>query len=284
MKYSQYLAATRPKISGTRNLHICSPSSLEFFVLLSSGTGICGSRSQANYAAGNTFQDAFAAYRTKQDLPATVIDLGVVLEVGWAAENAEAGERFTKLGLIGIHEQEVHALLASAITGRVGGGDETRIPAQIMTGLGTGVSTEDNDGDKRFWMRDARFSHLRYIDRQAAISSKGGGSNDTERLQTVLADVTSLTAAADLVGDALAAKLAKLLMMPVKDLDTGKPVSTLGVDSLVAVEVRHWVFRECKADVSIFDILRNMPLTALAGKIAAKSKLVAAALAEGESL
>ncbi len=251
--------------------------------MLSSGVGICGSHSQANYAAGNTFQDAFAAYRTKQNLPATVIDLGVVLEVGWAAENAEAGERFTKLGLIGIHEQEVHALLASAITGRVGGGDETRIPAQIMTGLGTGASAEDDDGEKRFWMRDARFSHLRLVDRQA-VKSLEGGSNDTMRLQIVLPDVASLAAAADLVRDALAAKLAKSLMMPVKDLDTGKPVSTFGVDSLVAVEVRNWIFRECKADVSIFDVLSNVPLTALAGKIAAKSKLVPAAVLEGEGL
>ena len=100
----------------------------------------------------------------------------------------------------------------------------------------------------------------------------------------MLADVASLAAAADLVRDALAAKLAKSLMMPVKDLDTGKSVSTFGVDSLVAVEVRNWSSRKCKADVSIFDVLSNVPLTALTGKIAAKSKLIPAAMLEGESL
>ena len=242
--------------------------------MLSSGVSICGSRSQGNYAGGNTFQDAFAAYRTRQDLPATVIDVGVVLEVGWTVEHAEVGERCAKLGMIGIHEQEVHALLASAITGRVGGGDETKIPAQVMTALGTGASAEDDDGEKSFWIRDARFSQLRLIDRQATNPLEGG-SNDARRLQTVLADVTSLAAAADLVRDALAAKLAKSLMMPVKDLDTGKPVSTLRVDSLVAVEVRNYG--------SIFDVLSNVPLTALAGKIAAKSKLIPAAILEGKS-
>ncbi|KAL9067615.1 MAG: hypothetical protein Q9161_006804 [Pseudevernia consocians] len=206
MKYSQYIAATLPKIIGTRNLYAyaCSLSSLDLFVLLSSGVGIYGSRSQGNYAAGNTFQDAFAAYRTRQNLPATVIDLGVVLE-------------------------------------------------------------------------------LRLIDRQAANPLEGV-SSDIRQLQTVLADVASLAAAADLVRDALAAKLAKSLMIPVKDLDTGKSVSTFGVDSLVAVEVSHWSSRKCKADVLSFDVLNNVPLTALAGKIAAKSKLIPAAMLEGESL
>ena len=85
MTHSQYLGATLPKITGTRNLHTCLPSSLDFFVMLSSISGICGSRSQANYAAGNTFQDAFAAHRIAQNLPATVIDLGVVLGVGYVA-------------------------------------------------------------------------------------------------------------------------------------------------------------------------------------------------------
>ena len=283
MTHSQYLGATLPKITGTRNLHTCLPSSLDFFVMLSSISGICGSRSQANYAAGNTFQDAFAAHRIAQNLPATVIDLGVVLGVGYvASSSSETIERLAKSGFVGIHEQEVHALLASAITGRVGGGDSTMIPPQIMMGLGTGES--DDESEKRFWLRDPRFSHLRLVDRQAASPSDGSDSNATARLQQVLADVPTLSAAAELIRDALAAKLAKSLTMPVEDLDTGKPVSTFGVDSLVAVEVRNWIFRECKADVSIFDVLSNMPLTALAAKIATKSKLVPAAVVDGEGL
>ena len=46
------------------------------------------------------------------------------------------------------------------------------------------------------------------------------------------------------------------------------------VDSLKAVEVRNWVFREIKADVSVFEILSPTPLSALSVKIAAKSKFI----------
>lgn len=48
----------------------------------------------------------------------------------------------------------------------------------------------------------------------------------------------------------------------------------LVVDSLVAVEVRNMIFRKLKADISVFDIMSNMPLVQLAAKIVSKSKLV----------
>jgi len=44
------------------------------------------------------------------------------------------------------------------------------------------------------------------------------------------------------------------------------------VDSLKAVEVRNWLFREAKVDISVFEILSPMPLNVLSMKIAAKSK------------
>jgi hypothetical protein len=51
------------------------------------------------------------------------------------------------------------------------------------------------------------------------------------------------------------------------------------VDSLVAVEVRNMIFRRLKADISVFDIMGNMTLSQMAGKIVSKSKLVKAEIA-----
>jgi hypothetical protein len=45
------------------NLHHCLPRDMDFFILLSSVAGLVGNRGQANYAAGNTFQDALASHR-----------------------------------------------------------------------------------------------------------------------------------------------------------------------------------------------------------------------------
>ncbi|KAK5331711.1 hypothetical protein LTR93_000716 [Exophiala xenobiotica] len=50
---------------------------------------------------------------------------------------------------------------------------------------------------------------------------------------------------------------------------------TKGVDSLVAVEIRNWLTKEAKADVTVFDILAAMPITSLARTVVSKSVLVA---------
>jgi hypothetical protein len=46
------------------------------------------------------------------------------------------------------------------------------------------------------------------------------------------------------------------------------------VDSLGAVEIRNWTFRELESDITVFDILAPMPISLLALKIASKSKLI----------
>lgn len=70
-------------------------------------------------------------------------------------------------------------------------------------------------------------------------------------------------------------------MLPIEDLEPGKPANAYGVDSLVAVEIRNWVFREMNADVNVLDILSGTPMSALAEKIAARSGLVSATLRDG---
>lgn len=61
MSFDDYMAAIKPKVHGTRNLDDAfSSQGLNFFIMLSSITCIVGKSGQANYATGNSFQDAFA--------------------------------------------------------------------------------------------------------------------------------------------------------------------------------------------------------------------------------
>lgn len=46
--------------------------------------------------------------------------------------------------------------------------------------------------------------------------------------------------------------------------------------------MRTWVFKEIKADISVFDVLSNVPLASLAGTIVGRSKYVSEAVLEGE--
>ncbi|KAH9222301.1 hypothetical protein DL95DRAFT_508189 [Leptodontidium sp. 2 PMI_412] len=65
MSYDDWVAAIDPKIAGSWNLHKLLPDNLEFFIMLSSTSGIVGNPGQANYAAGNTFQNGLAHYRRR---------------------------------------------------------------------------------------------------------------------------------------------------------------------------------------------------------------------------
>ncbi|KAF7846251.1 hypothetical protein BT93_L4765, partial [Corymbia citriodora subsp. variegata] len=79
MTHDQWNGAIRPKVHGSWNLHErFSSKNIEFFILLSSLSGIVGLPAQCNYAAGNAYQDALAKFRLSQGLHAAAIDIGVV--------------------------------------------------------------------------------------------------------------------------------------------------------------------------------------------------------------
>ncbi|KAG8407920.1 hypothetical protein J3458_020229 [Metarhizium acridum] len=56
--------------------------------------GLVGQYGQATYAAANTFLDAFVQYRQGQGLPASVIDLGVMEDVGCVSQSSELLDYF----------------------------------------------------------------------------------------------------------------------------------------------------------------------------------------------
>jgi len=91
-----------------------------------------------------------------------------------------------------------------------------------------------------------------------------------------------VSAGSDLVPSALGTKLAKL-MMAAAEVDMSKPISTYGVDSFTAVEIRAWSFRELQSDISIFDIMSNIPVSSLARTIVVKSKFVPKEIVEADN-
>jgi hypothetical protein len=90
---------------GTWNLHEFLPQDLDFFIVLSSLAGIIGSVSQANYAAGNTFQDALIHYRQQKGLAAQSLDIGVMTGIGYVEEHEDARARTSQLRVVRILTQ-----------------------------------------------------------------------------------------------------------------------------------------------------------------------------------
>ena len=267
MTHDQWDAVVKPKVAGAWNFHNALAShSLSFFVMLSSAAGAVGNRGQAAYAAANCFLNAFAQYRNRLGLPASSIDLTAVSNVGYLAENAERQAQVAEnLGSETISENEVLALLAAAITGRMKACGNHSI---------TGLKITPETKDTLFWVEDARFKHLKDAADAEAASLSTASTTSVISLSAALKATKEYKQAIDLVSEGLMTKVSAVLMFPREEMDAAKPIVAYGLDSLVAIEIRNWITRELEASLQVLELLTSSSITALAETILKKSKLV----------
>jgi NADPH:quinone reductase-like Zn-dependent oxidoreductase/NADP-dependent 3-hydroxy acid dehydrogenase YdfG len=272
MSYEQWTVPLRPKVQGTWNLHrfFDHARPLDFFIICSSVSGIFGNAGQAQYAAGNTYQDALAHYRRAQGLKAVAVNLGIMRDVGVLAEQGATGNLKMWEDVLGIREPAFHALMKSLIKRQRDGDDAC--PAQVCTGLGTADLMAAHGLAKPGHFNDPRFGPLAVT--SIVANSTSGSEQAAASFASRIAEAASKDQAVEIITDALVTKIADILQMPTSEVDPGRPMYRYGVDSLVALEVRNWIAREMKANIALLEILAAIPMTGFAAKIAEKSKLV----------
>ena len=101
LNWDRFSRVFEPKVYGSWLLHEHTKSlDLDFFILQSSVLGLLGSAGQANYSAGNTFQDSLADYRRSVGLPATAINWSAWSGGGLATSSGARGEAmWSSLGI-----------------------------------------------------------------------------------------------------------------------------------------------------------------------------------------
>jgi zearalenone synthase (highly reducing iterative type I polyketide synthase) len=273
MSYEEWTVPVRPKVQGTWNLHkyFGHERPLDFMIICSSSSGIYGYPSQAQYAAGNTYQDALAHYRRSQGLKAISVNLGIMRDVGVLAETGTSGNIKLWEEVLGIREPAFHALMKSLINQQHRGSQED-CPVQVCTGLGTADIMATHGLARPEYFNDPRFGPLAVTSVAVAASAECQGS--AVSLAARLSQATSKEQATEIITEALVHKTADILQMPTSEVDPGRPLYRYGVDSLVALEVRNWITREMKANMALLEILAAVPIESFASKIAEKSKLV----------
>jgi zearalenone synthase (highly reducing iterative type I polyketide synthase) len=279
MTHLQWTEALKPKVQGTWNLHQaslsepCAKEGLEFFVMLASISGFVGNRGQANYAAGNSYQDALAKYRKSLGLAATSVDLGLMQDIGLIAERG---------GQSNLNDDTVVPLTAKdfdLIFKLAMNSEGHDVPAQIITGLPTGgILQKQGIETTPFYYRDQRFARMQTMGVDDSLTSQADANNDSASIEEQLATAASREQANATVLKALRAQVAKALRCPAEDIDATKPMHTYGMDSLMAVDMRGWVQTKLKAEISLFDVMSGSSIGVLAEKISKASKLVKADL------
>ena len=283
MSYEQWTTSLRPKVYGTWNLHTLLPHDLDFFISLSSFAGIFGNRSQSNYAAACAYQDAFAHYRRSRGFKAVTVDLGVVRDVGVIAEKG-ATDYLKEWELpFGMDVNELQTLIKHIITSEMAQDNHsTRVPAQIIHGMATTSTVQAAGVRTPFYFSDPRFSALVGNGSSGLSVQNAGNINHAPSLRVLLGQCSTLASATQTVLDALVAQVAKSLQTSVAEIDEGRPLHNYGIDSLVAVEIANWVWRETKVNVSVFDILTAVSIKNFSEKVGESSAFFAQKAKEGQ--
>jgi NADPH:quinone reductase-like Zn-dependent oxidoreductase/ubiquinone/menaquinone biosynthesis C-methylase UbiE/acyl carrier protein len=269
MTAEEFNVAVRPKVLGSWNLHQIAHD-VDFFIMLSSLVGVMGGAGQANYAAASAFQDALAQHRRAQGKTAITIDLGMVKSIGYVAESGHAiYERLTRIGYKALHEADVLLLLEKAILSPHPS-SPFRGSSQGVVVTGINVCQGAHWSESR-WMQDYRFAGLRYREAlqtgQAAGLSQQQGRHD---IREEISRAASSNEAIDVVLREMASKLRRMFGLAEDDISASKSLTSIGVDSLVAIELRTWISSQLHVDVPIFEILEEKTITSLAKVVVEK--------------
>ncbi|KAM0256727.1 hypothetical protein ACHAQJ_004795 [Trichoderma viride] len=269
MTFDDWNEAIRPKTHGSWNLYhaISAAGHDPFYIFLASSSGVIGNRGQANYAAGNCFQDSFARHLRQQGKHAVAVDLGPVLGAGILAENEDILDTLRSNGFFGIPHQDFLTVVKHAITGEIVPGVPT--PPQITVAVGTGGINAQINASDPYWTRTALYSYLNLVD-MASPDLRLGVDATNKDTKSMLASATSIEEASSIVRVGLSVMLAKAMNMLPSEIDMNKSLNAYGVDSLVAVTIRNWIFNNCGVQLSVFEILNESPIAEMSNKIAEK--------------
>ncbi len=243
----------RPKVLGGWNLHRETKHlQLDLFVLFSSLSSVFGHAGQANYAAANALLDSLAYYRRAQGLPATVMNWGHLGEVGYLARREQLGQRLERQGVLRFSVKQATDCLEYALQNKALQLSVLRIDWSLWRGLGITNRVSP------------RFAHL--LSGVGTLSlAHGEELPSAHSLRTATGQQRF-----ELVEQLLRTKTSSLLGIAADQILADRALVELGLDSLMAVELRNWIESQLEVNVPISALLRSESLNLVIGLLCDK--------------
>ena len=232
----------RPKVVGGWLLHrLLQDDPLDFFILFSSAGSVLGQPGQGNYAAANAFLDALAHHRQAQGQPALSINWGAWAGEGFA--DSVGGKRLTaRLALLGI--SSIAPKQALEMLGRLLGRSATQVVA-------VPVNWKQY---REFYPAGSASPLLSQLASEEAEVPRPAGRTSERRDALLAAEPAERR---QLLQSYLSEQVARVLGLSPSKLDVQQPLSNLGLDSLMAVELKNRIAVDLKVNVPVVKFLQG---------------------------
>lgn len=210
--------------------------------------------------------DSLARHRRLRNLSAISLDLPAILGVGLIHENPELRQSVESKGMYGIHWKEMIKAFEIAM--------RTNLPPNvdhIAVGIQPGpFGRAIKAADAHIpWKEEPRLNWLEFATKEQAGSDgtkSGNANNSLENIKTTIRQAQDKAKAVDIIISHIAGRLARLLMTDAQSIQpTQKSLASHGLDSMIGVEFRNWIFREFGVDLPFQQLLAgNLTISELA--------------------
>ena len=243
--------ALAPKTAGAWNLHLeTAGDGLDLFVLYSSLVAVIGNPLQGNYAAANAFLDALAHHRRALGLPGLAVQWGVIADAGYVAQHPDVAEYLSRQGYESFGAGEALDALGDLIERNAAEAVVARIDWQKLTDYSPATSASSSF---------RRFTSA--LTTAAAPEARSGSAAAIARID----DPDQRLAA---IEQYLRDKVGKVLGMNPQRVNADRPLTEIGLDSLIAVELVTTLKLELGFELPVVKLLQGLALSGLAAQIA----------------
>jgi|GEM_PF-1809687 len=214
----------RPKVTGADNLdRLTRGMRLDYFVLYSSATTLIGNPGQAAYVAANGYLEGVARRRRRAGLPALAIAWGAIEDVGVLARSEATREALAnRVGVKGMTAQDALRLMGDALGAPSTSVDDAVIAIAPMK-----------------WSAARKHLQVLKAPTYRKLTSQDEATTAEKDKIDIAALVASSTAeeARKTISNLIVDEIARVLRLPREDVGRSTPLSEIGLDSLMAVEL-----------------------------------------------
>lgn len=260
MTLEQFNTTVRPKAHGALNLHnatINVDADLDFFFMTSTIVTYVGHISQSNYAASNAVLDNLARQRIRMGLPVVTVSLGSIKGVGTLNAKPEYAEYLLRSGITETEDSEfIRHFERFTYPQPASEHFDKLTQGHILTGVEYSkhdlsmVQVTSIEQDRRSGLL------LTMLESRKSASNIGGvvadASGDDLLLSTIPEDRDK---AIIVLAEAVSKRLAKLVFIPIEEIDISQPFSRFGIDSMSGSELIHWLTQKFGVGMSFLQLL-----------------------------